>query len=213
MFRTWSLLLILILLLALPGLFAQEEPPQEEKPDTPPIESDWIDYDFALYSRGDKTFIITLGFLLPTYFGGSVENNQHGLSLGGTGSLAFNYFLSSHFYFGGELGGMFAGTRGKNNLFIIPFGVRFGYQFVFRRFEFPFTIMIGGAPQKKLEETYFGLIIRPGASVFWRFNPDWSFGINSFWWFVPQWPKLQDGKRYNVYGNFIELTLSARYHF
>jgi hypothetical protein len=69
--------------------------------------------------------------------------------------------------------------------------------------------MVGGAPQKYLEEGSFGLIVTPGASVFWRYNPEWSFGLNGNWWWLPQWPK--DGK--DVYGNFLELTLTARYHF
>ena len=212
--RTWSLLLVLLLALTMQNLFAQGEPPaDEQRPDLPPIESDWNDYDLSLYAPGDKTFIITLGVLFPAYFGGAVENNKHGLSVGGTGSLAFNYFLSSHVFLGGELGGMFASTRGKNMLFIIPFGIRIGYQFVFKRFEFPLTLMVGAAPQRKLEEGYIGLIVKPGASVFWRFNPDWSFGLNCNWWFVPQWPKSVDGKKNNAYGNFVELTLSARYHF
>ena len=211
--RTWSFILMLLLFF-LPGLFAQDEPPKEEKPEAPPIESEWIDYDTNLYSRGDKTFGITLGVLFPTYFGGAIDDNKHGLSVvGGTGTLSFNYFFGPHFFLGGELSGMFAGTRGDNMFFMVPFGVRVGYQFVYRRFEFPLSLMIGMAPQKKLDEGYFGLIVKPGASAFWRFNPDWSFGLNTIWWWVPQWPKPQDGDRYNVYGNFLELTLSARYHF
>jgi hypothetical protein len=125
------------------------------------------------------------------------------------GSLAFNYFLGPHLFLGGELGGMFAGTRGENMLYIVPFGIRVGYQFILKRFEFPLTLMVGGAPQKYLDKGYFGLIVKPGAAGFFRFNPDWSFGLNANWWMVPEWPK--NGK--NVLGNFLEITLSARYHF
>ena len=124
--RTWSLFLILLLVLPVLHIFSQEAPPSEEKPEAPPIESEWVDYDVTLYSRGDKTFIITLGVLFPIYFSGAVENNEHGLSLGGTGSLSFNYFLSPNIFLGGELAGMFAGTRGGNMLYIIPFGMRAG---------------------------------------------------------------------------------------
>jgi hypothetical protein len=98
-------------------------------------------------------------------------------------------------------------------LYMIPFGLRVGYQFVVNRFEFPLSLMVGAAPQRKLEEGYFGPILKPGASAFWRFNADWSFGLNAAWWFVPQWPKPESGVRHSVYGNFLELTLSARYHF
>ena len=207
MSRTWSL--ILLLLLFFTGyLLAQEEPPSDERPESPPIDSEWIDYQTTVYTRGDKTFTITLGLIIPTYFSGIAEEG-HGLSLGGTGCLAFSYFLSPHIYFGGELSGMFAGTRGGNMLYIIPFGLRIGYQFILGRFEFPVSFMIGAAPQKYLEEGYFGLILKPGASAFFRFNPEWSFGLNAIWWFLPQWPK--NGQ--DAYGNFLEVTLSARYHF
>ena len=104
---------------------------------------------------------------------------------------------------------MFSSTRGGNMVYIIPFGAKVGYQFVFRRFEFPLSLFVGAAPQKYLEKGYFGLVMKPGASVYWRYNPEWSFGLNGVWWFVPQWPK----NGYDVYGNFLELTLSARYHF
>ena len=208
MTKAWSLLFILFLLIPALTMFAQEEPPYEEGPGAPPIDSDWGEYNLSLYNRGDKTFTITLGVLIPTVFSG-VEKEGHGIKVGGTGTLAFSYFLTPSFFVGGELSGMFAATRGKNMLFIVPFGARIGYQFIFRRFEFPLSLMIGAAPQKFLEKGYFGMILKPSASVFWRFNPDWSFGLNTVWWFLPQWPKNKN----NSIGNFLEVTLSARYHF
>ena len=207
--RTWSLFLVLFLVSGL-GLYAQEESPQDESPDLPAIESDWGDYNMTLYTRGDKNFVITLGIIIPTYVSGKeIENNDHGISLGGTGTLGYHYFFTSNIFIGGELSGMFAGTRAGNMLYIVPFGVRVGYQFIFRRFEFPISLMVGGAGQRYLDNGYFGLILKPQASVFWRFNPEWSFGLNGVWWFVPQFPK----NGYYAYGNFLEITLTARYHF
>lgn len=206
--RTLSLLLPLFLIFSGTGLVAQTSAPDEENPDSPPIESGWDDYQVTMYSMGDKNFTITLGVIIPTFFSG-IDDQGSGLKTGGTGTLAFNYFLSPNIFLGGELSGMFSGTRGKNMLYIIPFGFRVGYQFIFRRFEFPVSLMIGAAPQKYIAESYFGLILKPGASVFWRFNPDWTFGLNTNWWFVPQWPK--NGQKAN--GNFLEVSLSARYNF
>jgi len=208
--RTWPFFLIVFLIFSAPCLLAQEE---EDPPEPPPIDIEWFE-DVTLYARGDRTFTITLGMIFPTYFGGAIENNRHNLSPGGTGSLAFNYFLTSHIFIGGELSGMFAATRGQNMLFIIPFGFRVGYQFLFRRFEFPISLMVGGAPQMRLEDRYFGLILKPGAAAFWRFNQDWSFGLNAVWWFLPQRPRPQHGVRHDpAFGNFMAVTLSARYHF
>jgi hypothetical protein len=70
--------------------------------------------------------------------------------------------------------------------------------------------MIGGATQKYLETNYFGLFLKPMASAFFRFNPDWSFGLNAGWWLVPEWTKES---RKDMTAHFVEVTLSARYHF
>ena len=206
--RTWALLLILLMFL--PGLYAQEWS-SEDEPDTSIEEDDseWEKYSPSIYAKGDKTFIISLGTLFPTYFSG-ITDNKHGIRpVGGIGSLSFCYFLTPRIFVGGELSGMFIPTRGGNMFYMIPMGARVGYQFVIKRFEIPLTLMIGGAPQLYLEENYFGLFFKAGAALYWRFSPDWSFGLNTFWWLVPQWPK--EGTK--TTGNFVELTLSARYHF
>jgi hypothetical protein len=198
-------LMILFIALVFP-LAAQEE----EAPGEIPIDSDWSDYMPALYARGDQTFVISLGPIIPTLFRGKsglVENN---VKVGGTGSLSYTYFLNPNFFIGGELGIMFGSTLGKNSLFIVPFGIKAGYQWVFKRFEFPLSLMVGGAPQRYQNYGYFGLILKPMASVFFRYSSDWSFGLNAAWWWVPEWTG-ESGK--NVMGNFLEVTLAARYHF
>ena len=202
--KTLSFFLMLFFFFSGPDLFAQED----DGEGLPDIGTEWIDIVSEPYARGDTNFVITLGVLFPVIFSGT-ENNNHGMSLGGTGSLAFNYFLTSNFFIGGELAGMFGSSRRGNMLYMVPFGARAGYQFYLGRFEFPVSLFIGAASQSYIEKNYFGIMLKPGASVFWRFNPDWSFGLNGNWWFIPQWPK----NGYDVYGNFLELTLSARYNF
>jgi hypothetical protein len=174
-----------------------------------PIDSEWPEISPDVYSRGDKFFSISLGPLIPLPFIKESTSYKSKIKVGGTLSLSYNYFFTSHVFFGGELGGMFAQTIAKDFIYIVPMGLRAGYQFILGRFEIPLTLMIGFAPQVRLEENYGGLFVKPSASFFWRFYPDWSFGLNTAWWFVPQWPK----EGINVYGNFLEVTLSARYHF
>jgi hypothetical protein len=179
----------------------------EEGPELP-IESDWPDVMPELYSRGDKMFGISIGPMLPTLFvyenGGVKEGN---IGVGGGGSLAYTYFFNGHLFMGGELGGMFAITKAENALFIVPIGLRLGYQFILGRFEFPLSLLAGFAPQTYLEKNFLGFFAKPSASAFWRFNPDWSFGLNVGWLWVPQWAMR------TAHGNFLELSLSARYHF
>jgi len=59
------------------------------------------------------------------------------------------------------------------------------------------------------------MYLKATASAFFRYNPNWSFGVNADWGWFPQWPK-EDGKRApekDVDAHFIGVTLSARYHF
>jgi hypothetical protein len=198
-----------------PSLFAQEYPDDDD--DYPDVYIDWIAFEPILYTRGDRTFNIGMGVLFPTFFHFANpidgDDQQHNISMGGTGTLAFNYFLNSNVFIGGELSGMFAPTLERNMLIMIPFGVRLGYQFLFHRFEFPVSVMVGGVNQMRLEQRYFGLIIKPSAAAFWRFNQDWSFGLNASWWVVPQRGYDAGDVRRTVIGNFLSVTFTARYHF
>jgi hypothetical protein len=205
--RAWYFLLFLFLLI-LP-LAAQEEDPGSE-PDNDFPEIIWDTYVPDVYRAGDMIIHITAGVIFPTVFTGQgMGSGSTNVSIGGVGALAYSYFLSPNWFIGVELRGMFAPTTGKNMLYIIPIGPYVGYQFTAGRFEFPIRLMTGIAPQLYLDYEYLGWIINPGASVFFRFNPDWSFGVNVQWWMLPQWPK---DKRF-VLGNFLEISLSARYHF
>ncbi|MDR0513065.1 MAG: hypothetical protein LBG93_08205 [Treponema sp.] len=205
-----ALALFLILFAAvLPHVFSQEEEP-------PPIDIDWIDFVVPMHGPGDRTINMSVGTIFPTVFSidGAPSPGYHNFrAVGGTASFSFNYFFTANIFLGGELAAMFLPTGGERMFFMVPFGIRAGYQFVFRRFEFPVGIMIGGAPHRMLDERYFGFIAQATASAFWRFNQDWSFGLNTVWWLVPQRPAPQDGVRYNALGNFLTVTLSARYHF
>lgn len=205
------------LVLAIPPLSAQEEGDEDEQEgggSEIPIESDWSFLDRTLYARGDQTFIISLGVTFPALFMGDSINTswffENNINLGGTGSLSYNYFFGPHFYIGGELGGMFSSTLGQNMYYVVPMGFRMGYQITLNRFEIPINVMIGMAPQIHRDKNYLGLIVKPGASLFWRLNMDWSFGLNTFLWWLPQWTS-ESSK--NINGSFLELTLSARYHF
>ncbi|MDR0628177.1 MAG: hypothetical protein LBG24_00740 [Treponema sp.] len=188
-------------------LSAQEaEDPENEVP----IDSDWSGIMPSLYARGDQTLNISLGVLFPMFFIGNAGVLDNKVSLAGTFSLAYNYFLSPHLFVGGEFELMAAGTLGKNMLYMVPFGFRTGYQAVVGRFEFPVTLTVGAAPQRYLEEGYFGLFMKAMVSGFFRFNTNWSFGLNTAWWWVPEWTR-ESAK--DVQGHFLELTLAARYHF
>jgi len=183
-------------------------------------DGDWGFHMMDLYARGDQTFAITLGVVFPTVFYHHVGSfgPPHNFSppVGGAGSLSYSYFFGPRFFVGGEIGVSFNYTIGQNTIFIVPIGLRAGWQFVFGRFEFPITFTGGIAPQRFMDLSYFGWFLRGGVSGFFRFNSEWSFGLNTDWTWFPQRPprREEDGYRNrNVDGNMLGLTISARYHF
>jgi hypothetical protein len=191
---------------------AQEAPGEKAPPDDElPIESEWEGATLTKYVRGDQTFAITIGLGFPLAFitksGHTLDNN---VSNGGVGGLSYNYFLSPNFALGGEVGGFFAGTLGENMMYLIPFGLKATWQFIAGPFEFPVSLMLGGASQNYLGKDYFGFAAKPAVGAYWRFSPDWSFGLNTAWLWVPQ---MTGDSSTSVFGNFAELSLSARYHF
>jgi hypothetical protein len=193
--------ILLILLIGMPILLTAQ---QNDDPE-------WDYYD-DFNTRGDQTFIISLGTVFPTIFrsGGSTIDPKLTPPVGGTGSLAYNYYFFKQFFAGVEVSGMFIRTLGSNTLYLIPIGIRGGFQYSFNRFEFPVTGVFGMVFHRYLNDGYFGLYLKGGAAAFYRVTNYWSFGINADWLWFPQWT---GEKEKNVYGNFVDLTLSARYHF
>ena len=197
---------LLLLLMGLPILLAAQED------DDPSGGSEWDYYYDYLFTRGDQTFIISLGTVFPTVFFNDGNRIDHNLTppVGGTGSLAYNYYITQKIFIGAEIGGMFIHTLGSNTLFTIPLGLRGGYQFNIWRFEFPLTGVVGMVWHRYLNEGYYGLYLKAGGAAFFRAHYNWSFGLSTNWFWFPQWT---DDPSQNVYGNMIDLTLSARYHF
>ncbi|MDR2542369.1 MAG: hypothetical protein LBC80_02840 [Treponema sp.] len=201
--------ILLILLLGFPVILAAQ---QDDDPSGPAIETDWDDFDYDLYVRGDQTFIISLGTIFPTLFinNGNIINPHNIRSVGGSGSLVYNYYFSPKFFIGGELTGMFIHTLRRYTLFVVPLGMRAGTQFIYGRFEFPLALSFGMCWQTYLDNGYYGIYMKANASAYFRITSQWSFGLNSSLGWFPQWT---DKKTQRVDGSFANLQLAARYHF
>jgi hypothetical protein len=182
-----------------------------------PSEPDWIVEEYDLYTPGSKVFVMSLGTTFPVLaldsnFSSYQSNTAFAgnINLGGTGSIAFFWFLTPRWFLGGELQGMFASTYGENMLYIVPISARGGYQFVLGIFEIPLSFSVGFYTASK-GQNYLGLFLKAEASFFWRFHDEWSVGFNTAWWFLPQWPKDRPDR--NHYLNIVETTLAVRFHF
>jgi len=196
-------------------LYAQDQDDNDEDSDYPesiPIESDWDKYITNLYSKGDQTIIISPGVNFPVLFLNNGKRIAHNIDppVGGILSLAYTYFFGAHFFLGGGVGFYFDHTLGQNTLFLIPIGIKTGWQFILGRFEFPLDVTGGIIFHRYLDLSYTGFFIKGGVSAYFRFNPDWSFGICGDWNWLPQRPVESN---YNIDANLFGLTLSVRYHF
>jgi hypothetical protein len=195
---------LLVLLFSFSLLYAQEN-------ETPP-DGDWDYYAPDSYSRGDQTFTISLGMIFPTVFFNNGKTINHNLNppVGGAGALSYNYYFTPNIFLGGEVSGAFMPTLGNNMYYAILLGARTGYQFYFWRLEFPVNVTVGMVWHRFLNSKYYGLYMKGGGGAYFRFNSEWSFGISSSWYWLPQWT---NERRTNVDGNMVDLLLSARYHF
>jgi len=199
----------IVLLLNFALLYAQEEPPDNYPP---PDGGDWDIYNQDNYSRGDQTFIISLGTIFPAFFinNGKKLKNNFSPPVGGGGTLSYNYYFNRHIFLGGELGGAFLPTISNDMFYGIFLGARTGYQFYWWRMEFPLNISLGMSWQRCLGDRYYGLYMKAGGAAYFRFNSEWSFGLSSNWYWIPEWTNV--GSK-NVDGIMLDVLLSARYHF
>jgi|TergutMp193P3_1026864.scaffolds.fasta_scaffold04981_6 hypothetical protein len=200
--------ILLLLLTGLSPLFAQEE----GKEDDPSVEIDWGDYSSDLYAPGDQTITISLGIVFPTFFFNNGNEIDHNFipPVGGAGSIAYGYFLSSHFFIGAEIGGMFLFTLAGNTFGSPNLSVKAGYQFNIWKLEFPVSASVGMVWHTYLNHYYYGLYVKGGAAAFFRATPEWSFGLTVNWEWLPEWT---GDEAKNIDGNFLGLMISARYHF
>jgi hypothetical protein len=190
----------------------------EQLPSEAPQESAWWHApDWAEYTFGDQMFTIAIGLNIPTAFtyqsGGKAPKNEN---LGGTGLLAYSFFFNRMFYGSAEIGGTFNSSIGRNMQYNVPLGLSFGAQFHLWRFEFPVSVGFGMVWSMYVNSRlYYGFYFRPRIGAFFRMNADWSFGVTSSYWLLPQigFSKSDQGGRQNILGHFFDVSVTARYHF
>ncbi len=166
------------------------------------------------YGLGDQTLSINAGmfiplFLLPTWTVLLAGNPSH-LTLGVVGSLSWAAYVSPRVRVGADIAGNFTLDPNSNVLLMLPFVVKGTYIFSFYPFEVPVTMGIGANLVKYTTLSTIDLLLRPGAAFYWDFSSSWAFGFNLNYWFDMQFNTDPSLTRF---GNFLEFSLSALYHF
>ena len=121
-------------------------------------------------------------------------------------------FVSDRLSLGIELAGTFAFTPNMNTHVLIPLTGKVSYVFPAGSFEIPLFFGTGIAVNKVSNQVYFGTILKPGAAVYWNMNLKWGFGLSTQYWIVPE-IYFGDKADKTSFGNFMDISLSARYHF
>src|SRR6056297_4195619 len=234
--RTFTFLLIILLFLgAMPfALSAQEEQsPSEQEPDgefqerpeekDPPAEGAPEDEQFLeAYDLGSQSFTIDAGFFLPLFFHfpGAESNDDVDLfepalgqlTLGGSGSLSWGSYLTPRFALGVELAGSFSFTPNGYVHSLIPITMFGEYLFKSGSFEFPLSLKGGFVINRVQDQLYMGPIAVPGISSYYNLNAEWGLGMSLDYWWVPE-IYFGDKSENSSFGNHLELSFSARYHF
>ena len=197
--KTRKLLSVLLILLAVSSVVhAQEE-------------------TVDLYGLGDQTFSISAGTMLPLFilrFDGTYTGGFTKLSLGASGSLRWGAFLNNESSIGVDLGAMFALSELTRTLIMLPVTAVYSYTMSFYPFELIFHAGLGVNFSKLDNDLYIGPILKPGASFYWNYNGEWSFGLQTEYWFVPEFYFGNSVPvSHNSFANFLGITLTTLYHF
>lgn len=173
------------------------------------------------YSRGNQTFSINAGLLIPLFIlfpKGQPSSNdvfislKNQLSLGGIGSLEWATFLNNRWTIGVGLAGSFAFTPQEKTHSLIPITANLTYNFLFNSFEIPVIMGAGFVVNKVDNLVYFGSIAKIGTGLFYNINAEWGFGIRAQYWLVPE-IYFGDMSDNTAFGNFMDIGLSAKFHF
>lgn len=171
------------------------------------------------HTMGDQVFGINAGLFIPLFFnnpslswGDSDAFNPTNLSVGGHGSLYYGAYVNNNIILGMEVGAIFSNSPNSHNFYMIPITVKGSYEFQFLNnlISVPVSLGAGINMTSYLDNFHVEMILKPGVGAYWNHSSSWSFGLNTSYWWVPQLYK--DGSK-NRIGNFMDVSLSAVYHF
>jgi hypothetical protein len=194
------LLLLLIILIGFPAFTESDEQTVMALP---------------THALGDQTLSISAGLFIPLFYQdfAGVLNKSMNLSLGGTGSLQWNAYLSHSFLLGVEVAASFCYDPNKVVLLMLPLTIKATYVFSVSRFEFPIFLGAGISIMRYQQMSQVDIILKPGFAAYWRYDANWSFGFNCVWWLNMEPTTKNQPPVQAMMLNSLEITPSIFYHF
>lgn len=174
---------------------------------------DIVRYEHIQFNHeGDQYLRVSLNLDIPIHPLNPFDDGH--LNIGGMGTLGYNYFLTDSFSAGIEVGFGFNSTIGENILNYIPILLTGTWHPSLGRFEFPLTVGIGFAWETYNSYTYWpGLVIKPEAGVHYRIGDSWSIGVDVSYAFMPEFCKFWGTGDENIWMQFFNVGVVARYFF
>lgn len=163
-------------------------------------------------SKGDMTFSLNLGVLLPLFMldfsDGSVSKVN--TSVGGLFSVGWDVYLSTHFRLGAQVSPSFCYTP-NNLLYMVPLTVRCIYEIQpVKQISIPLYIGTGLAFTTYRETFKTDLFLKPGIGFHYNWDVQWSFGVDVNYWWLLEFDKDRSNNRA---ASFLELSATVHYHF
>ena len=174
--------------------------------------------DLNEHELGDQALGISAGLWVPLFFSDFHGNRRDtNVSVGALASFQWNAYLCSWFRLGAEIAGSFGISPNKKSLLMLPITLKTTFLVKAGRFEFPFSFGFGINLVRYRSMKQVDIILKPAVGMYWYFNSNWSFGMETSWWmdFQPatRIQKDEGNEDHSRFGNYIIINLGVFYHF
>jgi hypothetical protein len=171
-------------------------------------------YFGGLHKKDSQLITINVGAGVPLFIvpASPTPGDPNPLSIGASLNIGYQYFIVNKFSIGGALTGAYNSTIGGRNLFMAPLSFRAGYWFGKGSIEASIGGDIGLVIMRLSGNGVISPFLKAGGGAYFQVTDAWSLGGQVFWWLIPE---LHFGTEsaYTRYGNILELSLGAVYHF
>lgn len=164
-----------------------------------------------MYALGDQTLAANASLFLPLFFlSYQPAMTTTNLTPGGALNLQWQAYVSGSWRVGVELGFAFAFSPNLNPLIQVPILAKATYIFGFYPFEVPISLGAGINIVKYSDQSTVDPLLKPEVGFYWIFSSSWSFGIGAGYMF--DFMFASDAAKSRI-GNFLDITISALYHY
>lgn len=167
---------------------------------------------FSQFEKGDILFSLSagttfgLGFFNPTSGSFDPANLKPSFTI----LLSLQQFITPNIVLGAEIAGYFFSTVNDRQLFLAPLGARIGYAFDLNPFFIIPTVSLGAAIMRLTVDGHVDPYLKTGVAFGWSPSQEVCYTIQTNLMTIPQ---FYSDSTQNRIGLFLDLIISATYHF